>query len=64
MRQARTWDLGPLGYWCLACFPWANILSNKMQRNYKGLNINCVHVLLGQTTGKKIQDTKIINYHF
>lgn len=53
--QMRMWDrLGPVTLCCSAC-PWTNVsCSNKIQRNYEGLEA-AVHAKLGQVMGNKIQ---------
>lgn len=53
------WDLGPKTLCCSGCSActWTNIsLSNKMQRNQKGLKNNCVHAAVGANYGQ--QDIK------
>ena len=65
MRQAGTWDLGPFaavlgpGTLCCSACTWTNIsLSNKIQRNYKGLIITACMCSWGKFWTTRYKKTK------
>ena len=62
VRQAGTWD--PLLQCCNAC-TWTNVsLSNKIQRNHKGLKITACMCSWGKFWTARYKETKKPNCHF